>query len=140
MVNRRRLLHGLGASALATWVMPETAGSMPASKADGPTDLVAEYEQAEDLLYELARLNARYYSEEGVAMVLACENLVPGAAESSADAFFPGAMNHRFRSAFRHYAELLDALRVDLAAEDATAVIEFVSYKDFESRGGGSSR
>lgn len=136
MIDRRKLLIGTGAAAtyaLATGIAP----SRGAAAADGPGP-VGETAEKEQLLYELARLEARYYTEEGVAMVLACENLAaPG--DVSAVSYRPGEMNERFSGAYRHYADELNALRRDLDDQDAVAVLEYLAWRDFEGHGGAGS-
>jgi hypothetical protein len=89
-------------------------------------------EEREQVLYELARLDARYYTEEGVAMVLACEDLDR---EGPGD-FVPREINERFSVAYRHYADLLGELRRDLGEQDAVAVLELLACRDFESGSG----
>lgn len=132
MLNRRKMLIGTGAAAVAACA-PD--GGVY-SRAAGLPGLVPENEEAEDLLYALARLEARYYTEEGVSMLLACEDL---AAKDGAVPYVPRRLNEQFTEAFRHYTELLDELRGDLGAQDAVGVLELLALRDFES-GGGAGR
>ena len=134
MIDRRKLLIGTGA--VTTFALSAGIVSKRAS-ADRP-GLISETAEKEQLLYELARLEARYYTEEGVAMVLACENLA-GSGDDADARYRPGEMNDRFSTAYRHYVDELNALRRDLGDQDAVAVLEYLAWRDFEGHGGAGS-
>ena len=134
MIDRRKLLIGAGAAA-AYGLSPglgrssdATAAAIPAPAAGG---------DAEQLLYELARMEARYYTEEGVAMVLACENLAANPDGEPPDSFEPGEINEVFSSAFRQYSAQLGELRRDLTGQDAVAILEYLAWLDLA--GGGAA-
>jgi hypothetical protein len=73
MMDRRKLLIGTGAAATYAF----SASILPSrdAAASGRPELVSENEETEQLLYELARLEARYYTEEGVAMLRPAMNM-----------------------------------------------------------------
>jgi hypothetical protein len=137
MMDRRKLLIGTGAAATYAF----SASILPSrdAAASGRPELVSENEETEQLLYELARLEARYYTEEGVAMVLACENLAVPPGDASAASFGPGNLNERFSCAYRHYVNQLNELRRDLGEHDAVAVLEYLAWRDFEGQGSAGS-
>ncbi len=133
MINRRKLVKGIGASAIA--VATPSVGVGEAHFTDASV-LVTDSEEAERILYELASFDARYYSEEGVPMVLICEDL----AATPDSSFVPNATNSHFSEAFNKYASLLGELRRDLAEQDVASVVELIAHRDFSSGGGGTEK
>ena len=126
MISRRNVIRGIGGTAVATLTVPGGVLSPGEADAASPAPVNDEPEQ---LLYELARLEARYYTEEGVAMMLACENL----AGSPATGFEPGELNRRFTDDFVRHADALAGLRSDLAEQDVAAIVELIAYRDLAS-------
>lgn len=132
MINRRKLIHGIAGSAVAAaGVSGGILRTADARNADLP-GLVPKEEEAEQVLYEIARLDARYYTEEGVAMLLSCENLAAPTLES----FEPDELNARFAAGFQHYAALLAELRSDLSGQDVATIVELLAWRDFANVGG----
>lgn len=84
---------------------------------------------------DLARLAPRVYSEEGIPVLLACENLVP-----SKDAHKPAkvtltALNAAFASALHRNAEAFQRIRPDAQAKDVAPLIEVLADRDFTHGG-----
>lgn len=132
MIDRRNLLKGIGGSAVAAVAASGGALQFKEAQAASHGGLVPDNEEAEDILYEIARLDARYYTEEGVAMVLSCEDLAaPGPAS-----FEPTEFNRQFSAAFQHYADVLGQLRSDLATSNVATVVELLAWRDLENRRG----
>ncbi len=121
MIDRRFTLQALLVAALGG--LPGTA------RADRP-----DPEAAERLADELRRLEARAYSEEGIPMFLAGENLAATAAGAPAG-FEPSALNRQLAAAYRDYAALLPGLEREMTEYDAATLVELLADKDF-LRGG----
>lgn len=129
MISRRKLIRGIGGSAMAAAAVSSGILRTADARAADLPGMVPKEEEAEQVLYEIARLEARYYTEEGVAMVLSCENLAAPTLES----FEPNELNGRFASGFQHYAALLAELRSDLSDQDVAAIVELLAWRDFAS-------
>ena len=86
---------------------------------------------ADDRLREdLSRLAGRVYSEEGIPMVLACENLVPD--QSS---FVPTALNKNLSNAFIRDTKLYEHMKPEASATDISKIIEMLADRDFTAGG-----
>ena len=106
---------------------PASGGAMPA--AGGRTTAFDEHVAA-----EMKRLSTRVYSEEGIPMLLACENLVPAA--NGKPAMLPTtAFNKMFSSAFKRYAEAWQRLHADATDADVPKVLELLADLDFTQGG-----
>jgi hypothetical protein len=132
MIDRRKLIKAAGASAVAVMAPSSTLSQSRVADSGASSRLIPADEEAEQILYELASFEARYYAEEGTCMVLACENL----ADKTSGAFVADATNRRFSEAFDHYAALLSELRSDLTEQDVAPVVELIAHRDFAAAGG----
>ncbi len=136
MIDRRDVLRALAATAIggvtplsSTLAWTQTpAATPPAPASTGqPKDSATE----DRLRKELDALAAREYSEEGVPVLLACEDLVgkkvPGPKLTD--------FNRAFAAEFYRTGEAWKHLRPDAAAGDVGKVIEVLADRDFD-RGG----
>ena len=90
---------------------------------------------ADDNLHaDLARMGSRVYSEEGVAMFLACVN-VPAVGTSPEQAPAASAMNQKVASAFHRYAEEWQHMRPDAPPNDTAKILELLANRDFANGG-----
>ena len=83
----------------------------------------------EHILRDIEALQARDYSEVGVSMILACENL--GDEQPLAANPADGHMHE----AFTHYADMFLEQRPDASEDDVAAIVELVAHKDFQAGG-----
>ena len=85
----------------------------------------------EQLQAEMTRLAARTYSEQGIPMILACENVVartpiaPSSKHSDAE----------FAPAFRKDVEAWERLHPAAAAADVASLVELLADRDFARAG-----
>ena len=124
MIDRRFTLKGLLATA---------AGSLAAvARAAGSPDPAAEW--LEDAL---GRLAARTYSEEGIPVFLAGEDLAAQemAGSGAPAGFLPDALNRHLAAAYRDYAALLPGLEREPTEYDAALLIELLAEQDFLAGG-----
>jgi hypothetical protein len=96
--------------------------------------LIATAPLAKDVNTDLSRIGSRVYSEEGVAMFLACENLVPDGTSGN-EAPAPSALNEKVASAFQRYAREWEHAHPDAPAGDVAKILEVIADKDFSSGG-----
>ena len=82
---------------------------------------------------DLARLAPREYSEEGIPVFLACEDLVVRTTPRSAAAIAP--LNAALVADFRKNVEAWQRLHPDAPSTDVAKVIEVLADRDF-ARGG----
>lgn len=131
MIDRRcalcRISIGLlgGAWALAAC---STSGRRP--------DPFLESLRGSQLLAELARLDARVYPEEGIPMLLACDNLEPERGSSAQAAVEPAA-TAGLAASFRHLARTLPEVRSNLTEWDVAKLVELLAERDFAAGGTG---
>ena len=119
MIDRRFTLQAL--LSLATAPLPaglraETVPAVP------PAELLVD---------ALSRIEARAYSEEGIPMFLACEDLA-GGNDGVPDGFVPAALNRQLAAAYRDYAALLPGLERTMSEYDAANLVELLALRDFE--------
>jgi hypothetical protein len=90
---------------------------------------------AQDSMKEdLARLGGHVYSEEGIPMFLACENLAAG--QTSRDRGTPpSALNEKIATAFHRYASEWQRMHPDAPAGDAAKIVELLAGRDFAAGG-----
>jgi len=89
---------------------------------------------AKDVNTDLAQIGSRVYSEEGVAMFLACENLATvGNLPDEAPA--PSALNQKVASAFQRYTREWQRLHPDAPVGDVAKILEVIADKDFSGGG-----
>lgn len=120
MIDRRFLLQSL-AAAVATALSRGARAALP-------------HDPADVLLAELDRLEARAYSEEGIPVFLACEDLA-GKATGAPAGFKPGPMNAELAEAYRSYAALLPGLDRERTEYDAAELVELLAERDFNAGG-----
>ena len=84
------------------------------------------------LLADMKQLGTRVYSEEGIPMILACEDLTA----KTAGARSSGPMNAAIAGAFSRYVDAWQRLHPDAPASDVPKLVELLAYRDFA--GGGS--
>lgn len=131
-INRRKAMVALGSAAfggvewMASGAPFATAliapRQVPAATADGS--------QATDL----SRIGAHVYSEEGIPMFLACENLADGGT-SPGPAAAPSELNKKVDAAFRRYTREWQRQHPKASAEDVAKIVEFLADRDV-TRGG----
>ena len=122
MIDRRFVLQALTAAGLAelpALALAERLAAVPA---------------AEQLFAELARIEARAYSEEGIPMLLACEDLAARSTGVPAG-FAPTDENEALAAAYRAYAALLPELEREMTEYDAANLVELLALADFEAGG-----
>ena len=129
ITNRRGALAAIGVAALGAvdWLIP---GSVRANT------LRAEIEQAtqDSASADLARLGAHTYSEEGIPMFLACENLSANH-KLLAPVAPPSSLNKKVASAFQRYVNEWQHLHPEAPASDVAKIVEVLADQDF-SKGG----
>ena len=135
-MNRRALLLMFGKTAAAgvAWSSGLTRTPLPGIV----TSTTPAAAQAVSSTYDtqldaaMTRLSNRVYSEEGVAMILACEDLT--AASPVAPVYSKG-LNDIVAPAFQKYVDAWERLHPDAPAGDVARLIELLSYRDFEHGG-----
>jgi hypothetical protein len=86
-------------------------------------------EDAATLLRDIAKLRGRDYSETGVSMIIACEDLTRDGTG------LPDARDTHVAAAFDHYTALFLEAHPDASADDVAAIVEFIADRDFASGG-----
>jgi hypothetical protein len=86
---------------------------------------------------DLARVENRKYAEEGIPMLLACDNLVD---PRRAGAKNVPEENAPLAAAFRHYVDLLPRVRASVSADDVARIVELLAEQDFAAGGKRYSR
>lgn len=89
------------------------------------------------LKQDLARLSPLVYSEEGIPMFLACENLVPGNSSSEPPKVALTSTNAALASAFQRDAEAWLRIHPDAKGKDVAKLIEVLADRDFTEGGKG---
>src|SRR5262249_17849070 len=130
MMNRRKALLGVGAAAIAGVATAKLAvatmfQAAPA-KDNGQTDVDGR------LRNDLDRLKPREYSEAGVPVFLACEDLVEEKSSKNAKLT---PFNATVASELRSNAAAWQRLKPDAPDMDVAKVIEVLADRDF-NRGG----
>jgi hypothetical protein len=124
-LNRRKALVTLGFTALSgvAWSI---------TRARGPQDTDATATQAIDdrLRQDLAERKKRINSEDGIAMFLVCENLVPGSPAPEVTPF-----NSTAAAAFQQTADAWQRIHPDAKYGDVAQVIEIIAARDFAHGG-----
>ena len=136
MMDRRRMLsvciRGIvgGAAWLRAGCFP-----MPLFGKVHPLALSAEPEVDsvfdQHLLADMKRLGTRVYSEEGIPMILACEDLTGGSRAS-----LPlTPMNVAVSQAFHGYVDAWEHLKPDPPPGDVAKLLELLADRDFSGGG-----
>ncbi len=92
----------------------------------------------DSLSADLARLQGRVYSEEGIPMFLACENLAASHTPPEHEPF-PSALNKKVASAFHRYAAEWQHIHPNAPATDVAKIVELLADRDFAAGGKESS-
>lgn len=143
MMDRRDVLELFGKAAVAgagRWLIKLTGSPIGKESQSSATPAASAGTKAfdEHLALEMKRLDKRVYSEEGIPMLLACENLVPNAATGMPVVLPTTEFNKVFSSAFRQYAEAWQRLLPGATDASIPKVLEFLADMDF-ARGGKES-
>jgi len=88
--------------------------------------------EEQKLQSELATLARRVYSEEGIPMFLACENLTGAQPNSQTQ---PGKLNHNVATAFHRYAAEWQHMHPDAKVADVAKIVELLANRDFTAGG-----
>jgi hypothetical protein len=134
VTSRRKILYGIGGAILSAWALvfwvPSRRRLIVDERQDTTGSEVEDTENADQLLQDLSRLAARDYSEEGVAVFLACENLAEMEHGKPTQAFVPSALNQQLSGDFNRYARMLPQLRPEVSEADIAALLELLAYRD----------
>ena len=139
MISRRGALAAIAAATfgrLGSFIgrgqqlrQPDAANSFTASGAQ-----LADTRN-ESLSETLSRLGKRVYSEEGIPMFLACENLGPDQASPERTPVPSMPLNAVVVSAFHHYADEWQHTRPNAPVTDVAKIVELLAYRDFAAGG-----
>ena len=143
MLSRRRVLLGFTTAAIGAWgssghaLVRMLGWSSASSQAAGtqPTDTENPENAAVDdrLRQDLARIASRADSEEGVPVILACEDWF---AEQTSHRAAPAQLtlfNLAFASELRTNAAAWERLRPNPAETDVATLVQILAYRDFDS-------
>ncbi len=131
VINRRGVLLAIALAAFGraarglTWV-----GIPEADRSSDFLETQAVHSADARLRNDLSLLAGRVYSEEGIPMVLACENLVPGPSS-----FVPTALNHMLSSAFIRDTNTYEHMKPEASAADVAKIVEMLADRDFAAGG-----
>ncbi len=134
MANRRRILFGIGGALLAAWALlswaPSRRRRIVDERHDNTGTVTPDLQDADQLLQDLSRLAARDYSEEGIAVFLACENLAAAKDKKTEPAFVPSALNEQLAGEFNRYVRLLPQLRPEVTEADLATLVELLADRN----------
>jgi hypothetical protein len=82
-----------------------------------------------DLAADLDRLSGRQYSEEGIPMFLACENLAPNGKSDE-----PTALKQDLAVAFRQEVDDWQRIHPDAPVTDVAKIVEVLADRDFAGK------
>ncbi len=142
MMDRRRALVKMCAamigvvssssSAFGSILRGNLAGSQSAISSIAPKE--ATDDAFDDRLRsDIARIAPRANSEEGVPVILACENLVTSKTSSKAKSVQLTTFNAAVVAEFRKNAEAWGRVRPNPAEADVAKLIQILAYRDFAS-------
>lgn len=138
-INRRKTLMAMAGLWGAGLSVPSVGGPAPPAQGHpatlaGPVPGTPAGDPVEQALREdLARLGSRAYSDEGIPVFLACENMVAG--KTGRPAARPSALSQAVASDLRKNGEAWLRLFPEAPTTDVSKVIEILAERDF-SRGG----
>jgi hypothetical protein len=135
MMNRRAVLAMVGKTvaggaslssslAASSW-LSAIAILPPPAEAQTPTAFEAQ------LQADMTLLAKRVYSEEGIPMILGCEDLTAKTPVAPASL----AMNRAVAPAFHKYVEAWQHLHPDAPVGDVAKLLELLAYRDFAGGG-----
>ncbi len=122
-MNRRGALITIGLTAFGWSVARPLSGAATAS-GNALDDRLSK---------DIARLSPRVYSEDGIPVFLACENLVPTPHQPAEVALTP--MNAALASAIHRNAEAWQRIRPHAEGKEVAQLIEVLAYRDFANGG-----
>lgn len=135
-MNRRALLVMFGKTAAASLAFGSSITRTPLAAIVHSTTPAAA--QATSATYDtqlqaaMDKLSTRVYSEEGIPMILACEDLT---AKTPVPPLYSKPMNDAIAPAFQKYLDAWGRLHPDAPAGDVAKLVELLSYRDFEDGG-----
>jgi hypothetical protein len=138
-MNRRGALVTLGLTALGgvAWsitkprLLATTLTRASLAVLDTPSSHVIDDRLREDIALRSQRIN----SDEGIAMFLVCENLVPDKSSHTPPKVALTAMNTALASALRRNAEAWLRIRPNAQDKDVAELIEVLAQRDFTNGG-----
>ena len=83
----------------------------------------------------LNSLGTRVYSEEGIPMFLACENVGPNQTSPEHSLMPTTPLNQMLASAFHHYADEWQHDKPNAPVTDVAKIVELLAYRDFTAGG-----
>lgn len=125
MMNRRQALAAIGIAMIGDVESPGNS-TVPATQLPSTAD--------NRLNADLTSIGSRVYSEEGVPMFLACENVYQ-VGTSPKEEPSPSALSPKVASAFRRYVDEWEHMRPDAPASDVAKLLEFIADRDFAAGG-----
>ena len=128
--NRRGALAGILGFLTATisCVLPRNE-RVQHGKVSEPVDTDLPDPSRRQLIQDLAQLNQRAYSEEGIAVFLVCENATRSGRGIPADLI--QASNAPFLAAFRRLVKEIPRVRPEVTQDDVPKLIELLAARDF---------
>ena len=138
MMNRREALGALTAMALGRGgrsnsifsLLQSASGTAQAAGSSAPSGNVLQADFDDRLRKDIARLAPREYSEEGIPVFLACEDL---AANKRSARLAP--LNATIASEFRRNAAAWQRIRPEAPDSDVSKLIEVLADRDFANGG-----
>jgi hypothetical protein len=134
-MDRRRALVTIGLAAFSGVAWSLTRPRLPSAtltQVSLPASGTASNQALDDRLRrDLARRSQRINSEEGIAMFLACENLVTDKSSREPAKVTLTPTNTAFASAFERNAEAWQRIHPDAQYKDVAQIIEVMAYRDF---------
>ncbi len=139
MISRRGALLAIATAAFGRLGSLISKGH-PLGSSDAAGNFTASGAQLADTRNEslstaLSRLGKRVYSEEGIPMFLACENLEPTQTSTERTPLPSTPLNEKVASAFHHYADEWQRTRPNAPATDVAKIVELLAYRDFAAGG-----
>ena len=136
MMDRRAVLAMLGKSMVAGagWLNSDITRSPFLNLLTGITPVVLPESAGTfeaQLQADMTRLATRVYSEEGIPMILACEDLTAKKPVVPASR----VMNAAVAPAFHRYVEAWQHMHPDAPVGDVAKLTELLAYRDFAGHG-----
>ncbi len=138
-MNRRGALVTLGLTALGgvAWSItrPRLLAAALAHPSLAALDTPAQQALDDRLREDIALRSQRINSDEGIAMFLVCENLVPDKSSHMPPKPALTAMNAALASAVQRNADAWLRIRPDAQGKDVAELIEVLAQRDFSNGG-----
>ena len=139
MMNRREALFGFGVAAIGAATPPSSAfvriieSGLPITQSDA-TDANID----DRLRKEIAEQAARSTSEEGVAVLLACVNLVEDKSSGKVPPVAPTKLSTTIAAELRRDSAAWERIQPNAPASDIAKLIQMLAERDFA--GGGTEK